>query len=242
MLVKDDFFEALFWSTMEIRQTTTTWQRRIGFGKTGKFTKRLEKIGTLEEYHQIMKEQLNARIIEPVSKFPTGEVMHYILHQPVIKESAESPKLWIMYDCTARGSKDAPSSTAAIWHFVEEQDAISFHHWWYKKSISTNQIERIAQVCTTTSLRSSLWWSLKKKHRRVSVHQSDIWVSRSFYPQHLLSKACRAIQRGVSWKNRSIIRRYLRTRHTIKWRLFQRVGQIQRGINKDYGCRWIWAE
>ena len=111
-----------------------------------------------------------------------------------------------------------------------------------KKSISTNQIKRIAQVCTTTSLRSSLWWSLKKKHRRVSVHQSDIWVSRSFYPQHLLSKACRAIQRGVSWKNRSIIRRYLRTRHTIKWRLFQRVGQIQRGINKDYGCRWIWAE
>ena len=51
MLIKDDFFEALFWSTMEIRQTTTTWQRRIGFGKTGKFTKRLEKIGTLEEYH-----------------------------------------------------------------------------------------------------------------------------------------------------------------------------------------------
>ena len=74
------------------------------------------------------------------------------------------------------------------------------------------------------------------------INQSDIWVrTESFYPQHLLSKECRAIRRGGSWNNRGIIRRYLRRRHTIRWRLFQRIGQIQRGINEDYGCRLIWA-
>ena len=72
-------------------------------------TKRLEKIGKLEEYHQIMKEQLNTGIIEPVPKSPMGEVVHYIPYQPVIKESADSTRLRIVYDCSARASKDVPS-------------------------------------------------------------------------------------------------------------------------------------
>ena len=62
-------------------------------------TKRLEKIDKLEEYHQIMKEQLNAGVIEPEPKSPVGKVLHYIPHQLVIKESAESTKLRIVYDC-----------------------------------------------------------------------------------------------------------------------------------------------
>ena len=36
----------------------------------------------------MMKEQSNAGIIEPVPKSPMGEVVQYIPHQPVIKESA----------------------------------------------------------------------------------------------------------------------------------------------------------
>ena len=36
-----------------------------------------------------MKEKLNAGIIEPVPKSPTGEVVHCIPHQLVTKESAE---------------------------------------------------------------------------------------------------------------------------------------------------------
>ena len=35
-----------------------------------------------------MKEQSNAGIIEPVLKPPVAEVVQYIPHQPVIKESA----------------------------------------------------------------------------------------------------------------------------------------------------------
>ena len=42
-----------------------------------------------------MKEQSNAGIIEPVLKSPVAEVVQYIPHQPVIKESS---MLWIMYD------------------------------------------------------------------------------------------------------------------------------------------------
>ena len=56
-----------------------------------------------------MKEQLNAGIIEPVPKSRTGQVVYYIPHQPVIKESAESTKFQIVYDCSARASKDVLS-------------------------------------------------------------------------------------------------------------------------------------
>ena len=69
-------------------------------------TKRLEKIGKLQK-HQIMKEQLNAGIIEPAPESSTGEVVHYIPHQPVIEELAESTKFRIVYDCSAQASKDA---------------------------------------------------------------------------------------------------------------------------------------
>ena len=60
---------------------------------TGTFNKKVKKSGKPEEYHQIMKEQLNPGIIESIPKSLTREVVHHIPHQPVIKESAESIKL-----------------------------------------------------------------------------------------------------------------------------------------------------
>ena len=90
MLIKDDFFEApLPWTSGRLPLPDN---EELALGRLRSSQKGWKKIGKLEEYHEIMKEQLNARIIEPVSKLPTGEVVHYILHQPVIKESAESTK------------------------------------------------------------------------------------------------------------------------------------------------------
>ena len=91
LLMKDGFYEApLPWKSDRLPLPDN---KELALGRLPSSTKRLEKIGKLEEYHQIMKEQLNVGIIEPVPKSPTGEVVHYIPHQPVIKESAESTKL-----------------------------------------------------------------------------------------------------------------------------------------------------
>ncbi|XP_070550016.1 uncharacterized protein [Ptychodera flava] len=47
-------------------------------------TKRLEKMGRLEEYDEIMREQINMGVIEPVPANQTGETVHYVPHQAVI--------------------------------------------------------------------------------------------------------------------------------------------------------------
>ena len=107
MLTKDGFYEApLPWKS---DRPPLPDNKELALGRLRNSTKRLDKLGRLEEYHQIMKEQLNAGIIKPVPKSPTGEVVHYIPHQPVVKESAESTNLRIVYDCSARARKDVPS-------------------------------------------------------------------------------------------------------------------------------------
>ena len=72
-------------------------------------SKRLEKIGKLPKYHEIMKQQLNEGILEPVPENPTGEVVHYIPHQAVIRDEAETTRLRIVYDCSAKENTQLPS-------------------------------------------------------------------------------------------------------------------------------------
>ena len=56
-----------------------------------------------------MQEQICQGILEPVPPKPTGEVIHYIPHQPVIREDAESAKLRIVYDRSAKQNPQQPS-------------------------------------------------------------------------------------------------------------------------------------
>ena len=63
----------------------------------------------LQEYHNVMTQQLSERILEPEAKHPTGEVVHYLPHKAVIREQAESTKLRIFYDALARASSESPS-------------------------------------------------------------------------------------------------------------------------------------
>ena len=56
-----------------------------------------------------MKEQVQKGILEPIPQQPTGEVIHYIPHHPVIREEAESTKIRIVYDCSAKSKPDEPS-------------------------------------------------------------------------------------------------------------------------------------
>ena len=63
----------------------------------------------LNEYHTVMEQQLEEGILELVPEVPTGEVIHYIPHQAVIREEAESTKMRIVYDCSAKQNPQAPS-------------------------------------------------------------------------------------------------------------------------------------
>jgi hypothetical protein len=57
----------------------------------------------------VMEEQLREGILERVPPRQTGEVVHYIPYQPVIREEAESTKLRIVYDCSAKAGLQLPS-------------------------------------------------------------------------------------------------------------------------------------
>ena len=68
----------------------------------------------LEEYNTVMEEQLAQGIIELVPEPITGEVIHYIPHQPVIRDEAESTKMRIVYDCSAKKDLQSPSLTDCL--------------------------------------------------------------------------------------------------------------------------------
>ena len=58
----------------------------------------------LQDYDQIMQEQVAAGIMEPVPPHQTGEVVHYIPHQAVIRWQAETTKMRMVYDCSLRAN------------------------------------------------------------------------------------------------------------------------------------------
>ena len=74
-----------------------------------KNTNRLVKLDKLSEYDDIMKEQIETGILEKVPKCDSLKGVHYIPHQAVIKESSESTKLRVVYDCSAKASSGEPS-------------------------------------------------------------------------------------------------------------------------------------
>ena len=72
-------------------------------------TKRLEKMEKLEQYHEVMLDQINTGILELIPDELSGNQVHYIPHHAVFKENAETTKLRIVYDCSSKESNDVPS-------------------------------------------------------------------------------------------------------------------------------------
>ena len=70
--------------------------------------RKLEKSGYLERYNEVIKDQLEKGIVERAEEIPKGREF-YIPHKPVVRESAESTKLRIVYDASARASENSPS-------------------------------------------------------------------------------------------------------------------------------------
>ena len=70
--------------------------------------KRLERKGIYEECNSIIQDQLEKGIVEPVPLIATGKVF-YVPHKPVVKETAESTKLRVVYDASAKETVSQPS-------------------------------------------------------------------------------------------------------------------------------------
>jgi len=71
--------------------------------------RKLEKQpGMLEKYDDIIQDQLAQGIVERALKEPEGREF-YLPHKTVIRETAESTKIRIVYDTSARANREAPS-------------------------------------------------------------------------------------------------------------------------------------
>ena len=71
-------------------------------------TRKLQRAEQTTEYDSIIREQKEQGIIESADQ-PAQGVEFYIPHKPVVRENAESTKMRIVYDASARAHPSAPS-------------------------------------------------------------------------------------------------------------------------------------
>ncbi|KAL9976251.1 hypothetical protein ACROYT_G013528 [Oculina patagonica] len=76
--------------------------------KLDQLIRKLERNGQYEEYDSIIQDQLQEGIVEPAPETPTGKEL-YVPHKEVNRENAESTKLRIVYDASAREKDNQPS-------------------------------------------------------------------------------------------------------------------------------------
>ena len=69
---------------------------------------RLKKTERLDEYDSIIQDQLQEGIVED-AEMPANGREFYIPHKAVVKENAETTKMRIVYDASAKASSSAPS-------------------------------------------------------------------------------------------------------------------------------------
>ena len=71
--------------------------------------RKLRSQGTIERYGQVIQDQVEPGIVERVSGPVTGSRVFYIPHKPVVRESAETTKLRVVYYASVRAHSGAPS-------------------------------------------------------------------------------------------------------------------------------------
>ena len=116
--IYEEFKEQLIRSDEGWYETGLSWKPRHpqlpnnkmeSLGQLSNLVKRLKRQPMLlEKYDEIIQEQLAEGIIENVTDEPKGKEF-YKPHKPVIRESAESTKIRIVFDGSARANERSPS-------------------------------------------------------------------------------------------------------------------------------------
>eukprot|EP00794_Sanderia_malayensis_P005856 gene5856-biopygen4856 len=78
-------------------------------GRLSNLVRRLQREpALLERYDEIIQDQLQQGIVERVTEESAGKEF-YIPHKPVVRENAESTKVRIVFDASAKGTEKSPS-------------------------------------------------------------------------------------------------------------------------------------
>ena len=116
-IVHSEFKEQLRRSPEGWYETGLPWRSNhpvLPSNKTGSLhrlnglTKKLQRDGLTEQYDNIIREQVEAEIVERAPDMPVNKEF-YIPHKCVVKEKSETTKLRIVYDASARATPDSPS-------------------------------------------------------------------------------------------------------------------------------------
>ena len=117
-LVFDEFKERLTRSPEGWYETTLPWKANhveLPSNKEGSLkrlkslNKKLQREGLSAQYDAIIQEQLVEGVIEKAPSISQSQKEFYIPHKSVIRNSAESTKMRIVYDASARATPDSPS-------------------------------------------------------------------------------------------------------------------------------------
>ena len=77
-------------------------------------TRKLQRDNITKEYNAIIREQLQNNIVEVAPEEITGKEF-YIPHKAVIRETAETTKMRIVYDASARATPESPSLNECLY-------------------------------------------------------------------------------------------------------------------------------
>ena len=115
--VYDEFKEQLSRSPEGWYETTLLWKWNHlplpnnyegSIHRLNTLVRKLRWTDMLSEYDAVISEQLEQEAVEKATEKAEGKVF-YLPHRAVVKEEAETTKLWIVYDASARAHSNAPS-------------------------------------------------------------------------------------------------------------------------------------
>ena len=116
-IVFEEFKEQLTRSPEGWYETNLPWKanhppppnNKVGsLNRLDSLVRKLEKQNTLEAYDKIIQDQIQQGIVERAENEATNKEF-YIPHKPVVRESAETTKMRIVYDASDRANPKVPS-------------------------------------------------------------------------------------------------------------------------------------
>ena len=76
--------------------------------RLGSLVQRLQKTGKLDEYDEIIQEQLREGVVEEAESAPVRREF-YLPHKAVTRENVQTTKMRIVYDASAGANEASPS-------------------------------------------------------------------------------------------------------------------------------------
>ena len=188
VVVYDEFKEQLRRSEEVWYETGLPWKgnhsplpnnKEGSLCRLASLVRKLERNGSIDDYHAVIQEQLAEGIVEHAPNSVEGREF-YITHKGVLRETAESTKLRIVYDVSARAWDGAPSLNKCLntgpplqkptmecvnsWTFQP-----NCHHWRYQESVLASQNQ------TRRKRRSQV--PLVKEHRDQGSRDTPLYKS-----------------------------------------------------------------